>query len=159
MAASPDPVPARAPAAAVDDFLKQARDVAPARAEDVAGRLVFALDATMSRQPTWDLACELQGQMFDAAGNAGALNVQLVYFRGFGECRASTFRQRYDLLEAIDDPHRLPRRPYADRQGSRPCAEGSGQRAGRRRSSISAMRWKSVRTIWRNSPANCRCSG
>ena len=91
MAASPDPVPARASAAAVDDFLKQARDVAPLREEDAAGRLVFALDATMSRQPTWDLAQSLQGRMFETAAGFGGLAVQLVYFRGFGECRASNF--------------------------------------------------------------------
>lgn len=56
-----------------------------------AGRLVLALDATMSRQPTWDLACSLQAEMFDAVAKAGGLDVQLVYFRGFGECRASRF--------------------------------------------------------------------
>lgn len=54
-----------------------------------AGRLVFALDATMSRQPTWDRACTIQGEMFTAAGNVGRLAMQLVYFRGFGECAAS----------------------------------------------------------------------
>ena len=53
------------------------------------GRLIFALDATMSRQPTWDLACQLQAAMFDAAARAGGLEVQLVYFRGHGEARAS----------------------------------------------------------------------
>jgi hypothetical protein len=53
------------------------------------GRLVFALDATMSRQPTWDLACSLQAEMFDAAGRVGGLAVQLVYFRGHAEARAS----------------------------------------------------------------------
>lgn len=58
---------------------------------DGAGRLILALDATMSRQPTWDLACRLQGEMFDAAGKVGNLAVQLVYFRGYGECRASRF--------------------------------------------------------------------
>jgi hypothetical protein len=52
------------------------------------GRLLFALDATMSRQPTWDLACQLQGEMFEAIPK-GTLQVQLQYFRGFGECRAS----------------------------------------------------------------------
>ncbi|HVH04298.1 MAG TPA: hypothetical protein VM891_15375, partial [Amaricoccus sp.] len=52
-------------------------------------RLIFALDATMSRQPTWDLACQLQAAMFDAAAKAGGLEVQLVYFRGHGEARAS----------------------------------------------------------------------
>lgn len=78
----------RAPSGAVDAFLGQARRLQPAGAAG-AGRLVFALDATMSRQPTWDLACRLQGEMFRAAADIGGLSVQLVYFRGFSECRAS----------------------------------------------------------------------
>ena len=53
------------------------------------GRLLFAMDATMSRQPTWDLACSLQAEMFRAIPKQSALQVQLLYFRGFGECRAS----------------------------------------------------------------------
>ena len=53
------------------------------------GRLLFALDATMSRQPTWDLACSLQADMFKAIPSERALQVQLLYFRGLGECRAS----------------------------------------------------------------------
>lgn len=53
------------------------------------GRLVLALDATMSRQPTWDLACSIQGQMFDSVDKSTPLNMQLVYFRGYEECRAS----------------------------------------------------------------------
>jgi hypothetical protein len=53
------------------------------------GRLIFSLDATMSRQPTWTRAMTIQSSMFDAVGKAGGLSVQLVYFRGFGECRAS----------------------------------------------------------------------
>lgn len=56
---------------------------APAAA---AGRLVFALDATASRQPTWDQAMQVQGEMFRAAAG---LSVQLVYYRGLAECRAS----------------------------------------------------------------------
>ena len=73
----------------IDAFLRQAKAVAATRA--AGGRLVLALDATMSRQPTWDMACELQAEMFDAVGKAGSLGVQLVYFRGLGECRASKF--------------------------------------------------------------------
>ncbi len=53
------------------------------------GRLVFALDATMSRQPTWDMACGLQADMFKTAEEIGGLDVQLVYFRGHNECQAS----------------------------------------------------------------------
>ena len=99
------PVSARSDSAAVDAFVRQARALSPAVAEG-AGRLILALDATMSRQPTWDLACMLQGEMFDAVARAGGLNVQLVYFRGFGECRASGFvadtQSLKDLMVRID---------------------------------------------------------
>ena len=73
----------------VSAFLARAAEIRPAAGE--TGRLVFALDATMSRQPTWDAACRLQGEMFREVGRAGGgqLAVQLVYFRSFDECRAS----------------------------------------------------------------------
>jgi hypothetical protein len=71
----------------VESFLERARTLAPAG--DGRGRLIFALDATMSRQPTWDTACKLQAEMFAEAAKVGGLDVQLVYFRGFNECRAS----------------------------------------------------------------------
>jgi hypothetical protein len=71
----------------IDAFLAQARSIGPAG--EGRGRLIMALDATMSRQPTWDVACKLQAEMFREAGKIGSLDVQLVYFRGFGECRAS----------------------------------------------------------------------
>ena len=89
----------------VADFLKAASAIAP-QPGGQSGRLVFALDATMSRQPTWDAACRLQGEMFNAVGRAGGLQVQLVYFRGFGECRASRWvsdtNQLRDLMTRID---------------------------------------------------------
>lgn len=53
------------------------------------GRLIFALDATMSRQPTWDRACALQADMFTEAAALGGLAIKLVFFRGIGECKAS----------------------------------------------------------------------
>jgi len=77
------------PAAAIDTFLDEANRVASRAAAIPKPRLIFALDATMSRQPTWDLACRLQGEMFGTASAIGGLGVQLVYFRGFDECRAS----------------------------------------------------------------------
>lgn len=73
----------------VSAFLKAARNIAPQSGGGVRGRLLFALDATMSRQPTWDAACHIQADMFREADRVGGLDVQLVYFRGFGECRAS----------------------------------------------------------------------
>jgi hypothetical protein len=52
-------------------------------------RLIFAIDATMSRQETWDSASRLQAEMFAEADKIGGLEVQLVYYRGLGECKAS----------------------------------------------------------------------
>ncbi|MBX6328087.1 MAG: VWA domain-containing protein [Pseudolabrys sp.] len=75
--------------AEIDAFLAEVRRRAPAAAGAARGRLVFALDATMSRQPTWDSACVLQAEMFREAAGIGGLEIQLVYFRGLSECRAS----------------------------------------------------------------------
>lgn len=52
-------------------------------------RLLFAVDATASRQPTWDHASHLQQEMFIASGKVATLAVQLCYYRGFAEFRAS----------------------------------------------------------------------
>ncbi|MEO0542570.1 MAG: VWA domain-containing protein [Pseudomonadota bacterium] len=71
----------------ISAFLSAAEQIRPST--DGKGRVVLALDATMSRQPTWDLAVEIQGKMFEAVSTATPLQMQLVYFRGFGECRAS----------------------------------------------------------------------
>ena len=69
------------------------------------GRLIFALDATMSRQPTWDSALRLQADMFEEARKVGGLDIQLAYFRGFNECRASRWvsdaRGLRDLMTGI----------------------------------------------------------
>ncbi|WP_310619485.1 vWA domain-containing protein [Flexibacterium corallicola] len=81
--------PAVSSAKEVSAFLKQARKATTSVSVGDMGRLIFALDATMSRQPTWDTACQLQAEMFKSASQVGTLSVQLVYFRGFGECRAS----------------------------------------------------------------------
>jgi len=75
---------------AVAAFVEEARRTPAPRASG-RGRLIFALDATMSRQPTWDLAQALQAKMFEVASRLGGLEVQLVYFRGLSECRASKF--------------------------------------------------------------------
>lgn len=79
---------------AVEAFIETARRTPAQRTGTGRGRLIFALDATMSRQPTWTLAADLQGRMFDVTEALGGLDVQLVYYRGFGECRASPFVSR-----------------------------------------------------------------
>src|SRR5437764_3256697 len=74
-------------AADVDRFLRDLQR-APPRAPGGRGRLIFALDATASREPTWDRACHIQGEMFEATAALGGLDVKLVYYRGFDECKA-----------------------------------------------------------------------
>jgi hypothetical protein len=73
----------------IDAFLDRIRTLSPTTETGRRGRLIFALDATMSRQPTWDAACRLQAEMFLEGAAVGGLDVQLVYYRGFNECRAS----------------------------------------------------------------------
>lgn len=85
--------------ASVDAFLEAARRTPAVQAG--RGRLIFALDATMSRQPTWDLAQGLQQQMFAVAARHGGLDVQLVYFRGLSECRASRFVSQGEGLATL----------------------------------------------------------
>jgi hypothetical protein len=73
----------------VEEFLAKVAATSAANPGSRRGRLIFALDATMSREPTWDNACQIQGEMFKETAQLGGLDVQLVYYRGFGECRAS----------------------------------------------------------------------
>jgi len=86
-------------------FVAKARAMTP-HAEGGRGRLVFALDATMSRQPTWDMACALQADMFREAASLGSLDIRLVYYRGLNECRASAWisdsAQLAKLMSKID---------------------------------------------------------
>ena len=50
---------------------------------------MFALDATASRGPTWDNACHIQSEMFGETARLGGLSIQLCYYRGFNEFRAT----------------------------------------------------------------------
>ncbi|MCW2245769.1 hypothetical protein M2352_001360 [Azospirillum fermentarium] len=99
---------ARPPAAAEVDAFLRAVDACPppaVRAGGARGRLMFALDATISRQATWDRASTIQGEMFEAAAALGGLDVQLVYYRGYNECRASRWvgdaRELLRLMTAV----------------------------------------------------------
>src|SRR3974390_2037003 len=86
---SQDPPSRQTPAPAsskpeIADFLEKVRALGPTATAGTRGRLIFALDATMSRQPTWDTACTLQADMFREAASTGGLGIQLVFFPGFG---------------------------------------------------------------------------
>ena len=87
----------------VDAFLRQLTATPAARpAPGQRGRLLFALDATASRQPTWDRACHIQGEMFKETAALGGLDIQLAFYRGFGEFEASAwFDRAEDLLKRM----------------------------------------------------------
>jgi hypothetical protein len=82
-------VPAASHSAEIDAFLRDLKRAPAVRPGGGRGRLMFALDATASREPTWDRACRIQGEMFEATAALGGLDVKLVYYRGFNECKAS----------------------------------------------------------------------
>lgn len=86
----------------VSFFLDQVKRMPPAqRSSGARGRLIFAMDATMSRQPTWDRALQIQSEMFVETEKIGGLDVQLVYFRGFNECRASKWASEPSTLAGL----------------------------------------------------------
>src|SRR5262245_11260718 len=103
-------------------FVAKARAMSP-HAAGGRGRLVFALDATMSRQPTWDMACKLQADMFQEAASIGSLDIRLVYYRGLNECRATGWIGDATKLAALmsriscEGGHTQIRRVLADARG------------------------------------------
>ena len=60
-------------------------------------RVIYAIDATASREHAWSIARDLQARMFIEAGSTGILNLQLVYFQGV-ICRASKWASRGEDL-------------------------------------------------------------
>src|ERR1700747_1687943 len=82
-------LPTERRSAEVADFLERLKKAPAAHPGGGRGRLIFALDATASREPTWDRACRIQGEMFEATAALGGLEIQLVFYRGFSECKSS----------------------------------------------------------------------
>jgi hypothetical protein len=91
-------VPAQVGTQEVSDFLDKLARTPAVRSSDGVGRLMFAMDATASREPSWDSACHIQSEMFKATDGLGGLEVQLVFFRGFGECKNSSWLSSSDDL-------------------------------------------------------------
>ncbi len=89
MAKAKDKIPTRPRAVAIDAFLGKVAATPTVKPAGTRGRLMFALDATMSREPTWDQACHIQAEMFRETAAIGGLEIQMVFFRGFGEFRAT----------------------------------------------------------------------
>jgi len=82
----------------VDAFLQAVKDSPPVKTNGERGRLIFAMDATASRQRTWDHAMSLTTDMFTHTKGLGELDVQLVFYRGYDECRSSKWLSSADKL-------------------------------------------------------------
>lgn len=96
----------RSTAGEIDSFLEKSRDIT--RVRHTQPRLLFAIDATASRQPVWDRACQQQQAMFHAAARSTPLRVQLCYYRGFNDFFASGW------LDSADELGRLMGRVYCE---------------------------------------------
>ena len=66
------------------------------------GRLIFAMDATASREHCWDMASQHHAAMFVEAYKVSTLNVQLCYYRGMGDFTALQWtRSADDIKQAL----------------------------------------------------------
>ncbi|NNL54382.1 MAG: VWA domain-containing protein [Woeseia sp.] len=84
--------------AEIDAFVERVRSTPVIKPGQDRGRLIFAMDATASREPTWDRACQIQGEMFTETAALGGLDIQLCYYRGYGEFEASPWLSSADAL-------------------------------------------------------------
>lgn len=95
-------LPARSSSADVQEFLSKVAAIPKAGASGTRGRVIFAMDATASREASWDQASNLQAEMFQETAAKGGLEVQLAYFRGFGEFDVSNWTSEpQDLLSIM----------------------------------------------------------
>lgn len=93
-----DRLPTKSDTAQVSDFLAKVAATPSIKSASGRGRLIFAMDATASREPSWDQACHLQAEMFQATDGLGGLEVQLVFYRGYNECKSSPWVTSSDDL-------------------------------------------------------------
>ena len=82
----------------IDAFLEKVAVTPMQRPAGRRGRLLFAIDATASREPTWDVACQIQSEMFSSTDDLGGLEVQLAFYRGFGEMKVTPWLESPDEL-------------------------------------------------------------
>ncbi len=91
-------LPKKSSRSEIDAFVKKVRSTPIVKTANDRGRLIFAMDATASRESTWDRACNIQGEMFKETAMLGGLDIQLCYYRGFGEFEASPWLSSSDEL-------------------------------------------------------------
>ena len=100
MSGGKERLPSKSQPDEVAAFIEKVSRASVVKASGGRGRLLFAMDATASREPTWDRACHIQGEMFEETEALGGLEVQLVFYRGFGECKSSPWVDNAKALVA-----------------------------------------------------------
>ena len=136
-------------AGAVNDFLQQVAATPRVGPPGGRGRLIFAMDATASREPTWDQAARIQSAMFADTRALGGLEVQLCFYRGFQEFESSDWIGDSRLLLRAHEPGLLRGRADPDRAGA-------GARACRRPGAGGSMPWSSSATAWKRTGSGWR---
>jgi hypothetical protein len=97
-------LPAKSDQAQIDAFLAKVARTPVVKTGGTRGRLIFAMDATASRGPTWDHACQIQSEMFLETDALGGLDIQLCYYRGFREFHATPWLgSSAELLAQMQD--------------------------------------------------------
>lgn len=85
------PVGTAPPSPAVTSFIDQLARLPTVRPVEPKARLMFAMDATASREATWREAKRIQADMFDIATRCGGLEIQLCHYQGMAEFRTSAW--------------------------------------------------------------------
>lgn len=88
----------RASSKEIDAFLDKVNRTPVASTSADSGRLIFAMDATASRERVWDIASHQHAEMFNVVKTTKSLSIQLCYYRGFNEFYASSWSQSADAL-------------------------------------------------------------
>jgi len=98
--------------AAIDAFRKKLAGQVAAVVPGQRARLIVTIDATQSREHCWDMACQIQAKMFQEVEKIGALDIQLVFYRG----------NEFEAFDWISDARSL-----ADRMAKIDCRSGFTQ--------------------------------
>src|SRR6516165_9599758 len=98
-----DNLPTARRSAEIDQFLERVKSPTPQTSP--GGRLIIGIDTTASREATWDAACRIQGEMFESTAGIGGLDIQLVFYRGYNECKSSrwvtTAAELHQLMQSV----------------------------------------------------------
>jgi hypothetical protein len=127
-------LPTKSARSDVAAFLAKAKSLpVPATGAVPRGRLIFAMDATASRGPSWERAAKIQGEMFLATRDLGGLEIQLVHYGG--------------LVDFVASPWVSSAAELVARMGQVSCASGETQIANVLRHALAETKRRKVNAV------------